>query len=189
LYENKIVDLTAPPVDFGKTVDRMLWIAVLLKEPPKDEAAFKEAKKNFAGALLNLGFVLDPIFETIHQVDPCLGVGFAPKTRPVEWRISRGGEIKDRARPQYNGLTNEGDTTRGLGQDGVIRLRLPKDPDEFGKFEVDDPDKLGTGDLPPALDEETEKKVLCWLCAFRSDNTSFGKVLFVGANASEVSQT
>ena len=54
---------------------------------------------------------------------------------------------------------------------------------------VDDHDKLGTGELPPALDEETEEKVLCWLCAFRRDDSSFGKVLFVGANAAEVSQT
>jgi predicted phage baseplate assembly protein len=39
------------------------------------------------------------------------------------------------------------------------------------------------------LDEETEKKILCWLCAFRHDGSRIGRVLFVGANAAETTQT
>lgn len=39
------------------------------------------------------------------------------------------------------------------------------------------------------LDDETEKKIFCWLSAFRHDGSRFGKVLFVGANAAETTQT
>ncbi|HKP86446.1 MAG TPA: putative baseplate assembly protein [Blastocatellia bacterium] len=176
-YENKIVDLKNPPVDFGATVDGKLWIAVL-----KEGEEITPDKLD--GAVLNVGFVLDPIFTTMAEVDACPGFGFTPRAPAVEWKISTGKFKNDK--PEYRSLVQEGDTTRGLSQDGVVRLRLPK---EFGVFPVDNPFKLGTGDLPPALDEETEKKVLCWLCAFRHDGSRVGRVLYVGANAAETTQT
>jgi hypothetical protein len=110
-----------------------------------------------------------------------------PKAPAVEWKISTGKLIN--GIPQYRSIVQEGDTTRGLSQDGVVRLRLPQDTKQIGVFAADDPDKLGTGDFPPVLDDETEKKILCWLSAFRHDGNRFGKVLFVGANAAEVAQT
>jgi hypothetical protein len=178
-YKNEIVDLTQPPVDFGATVDGKLWIAVL-----KEKGA--EAKE-CGDALLNIGFALDPVFAAMEQVDACPGAGFAPKTPAVEWKISTG-KLKNNL-PQYQSLTPEGDTTRGLSQDGVIRLRLPKNANDFGLFTVSDPDQLGTGDFPPVLDEENEKKLLCWLQAFRRDGSRLSKVLFLGVNAAEVANT
>ncbi|HJQ69626.1 MAG TPA: putative baseplate assembly protein [Blastocatellia bacterium] len=178
-YENQTVALDKPPVDFSATVDGKLWVAVL-KEKGADP-------NELGGALLNLGFVLDPIFATIDQIAACLGAEFTPKAPAVEWKISTGKFKGDK--PEYRSIQQEGDTTRGLSQDGVVRLRLPKDAKEFGVFPVDDADKLGTGDFPPALDEETEQKILFWLCGFRHDGSRLGRVLFVGANASETSQT
>jgi hypothetical protein len=178
-YQNQTVDLKNPPVDFGATVDRKLWVAVL-KEKGAD-------KQELGGALLNLGFVLDPFFPSMDQVSACPGAGFAPKAPAVEWKISTG-KINN-GEPEYRSIAQEGDTTRGLSQDGAVRLRLPKNVSDFDVFTVDDADKLGTGEFPPALDEETEKKILFWLCAFRHDGGSVGKVLFIGANAAEVEQT
>lgn len=178
-YRNQVVDLKNPPVDFGATVDDKLWVAVL-KEKGSDQ-------QELGGALLNLGFVLDPVFASMDQVSACPGAGFTPKAPAVEWKVSTG--KVNNGKPEYRSIVQEGDTTRGLSQDGVVRLRLPKNSTEFGVFTVDDADKLGAGDFPPALDDETEKKILCWLCAFRHDGSSLGKVLFVGANAAEVAQT
>lgn len=178
-YENQVVDLKNPPVDFGATVDGKLWVAVL-KEKTADP-------NELGGALLNLGFVLDPVFASTDQVDACLGAGAVPTAPAVEWQVSTG-KINN-GKPEYRSIAQEGDTTRGLSQDGVVRLRLPREINDVGVFTVDDVDALGTGDFPPVLDEEAEKKILCWLSAFRHDNSRVGKVLFVGANAAETRQT
>lgn len=179
-YKNQTVDLQNPAVDFSATVDGRLWVAVL-KEDGVDPG-------KLGGALFNLGFVLDPVFASMDQVIACPGAGFTPAAPAVEWKVSTG-EVSLDGAPQFRSIAQEGDSTRGLSQDGVVRLRLPNDIKQVGTFSVDDPDKLGTGNFPPVLDEETEKKILCWLSAFRHDGSRFGKVLFVGANAAEIAQT
>ncbi|HEX5703545.1 MAG TPA: putative baseplate assembly protein [Pyrinomonadaceae bacterium] len=178
-YQNQTVDLKNPPVDFSKTVDGKLWIAVL-KEKGFDEA-------EMGGALLNIGLTLDPVFASMDEVAACPGAGATTKAPAVEWKVSTG-KI-NAGKPQYLSIAQEADSTRGLRQDGVVRLRLPQDTKQFGKFTVDDPAKLGTGDFPPALDEETEENIFCWLSAFRHDGSLFDRVLYVGANAAEVDQT
>ncbi len=190
-YENKIVDLSLPPVDFKSTVDGILWIAVLLKDPTPDKTDFELEKKKYARAVLNLGLVLDPLFESLSDIKPCPGPASLPPTHAVEWRVSKGGPPGNGPAP-YTRITVEGDTTRGLSQDGVIRLRLPADPADFGRFTVEDlgdADKRGTGSLPPVLDEATEQRVLCWIQAFRPDQVPFERILFLGLNATEVVQT
>ncbi|HEV7684665.1 MAG TPA: putative baseplate assembly protein [Pyrinomonadaceae bacterium] len=176
-YKNQLVRLEEPAVDFGATVDRRLWVAVL-KEKGADP-------KEFGDALINLGFVLDPVFASMDQVDPCPGAGVIAKPPAVEWKISTG--ILKNGVPEYRRLTVIGDSTRGLTCDGIVRLRLPKRVEDVGKFAVD-PRLSGTGDYPPALDEETEQNLFCWLYAFRHDQTSFGKVLLVQANATDGAQ-
>jgi hypothetical protein len=178
-YENQTVDLKNPPVDFSKTVDGRLWVAVI------KEKGFEASE--LGGALLNLGFVLDPVFASMDQVAASPGFGFITQPPAVEWKVSTG-VLKD-GQPQYQSIMPEGDSTRGLSQDGVVRLRLPKNTKQVGVFTPDDSAKLGTGDFPPVLDEESEKKIFCWLSAFRHDGSSFDKVLYIGANAAEAEQT
>jgi hypothetical protein len=178
-YKNDPVDLNNPPVDFNETVDGRIWIAVVLEK----DAIVKELD----GALLNVGVVLDPVFAAMDQVRACPGAGFIAKAPAVEWKVSTG-KLKD-GKPQYVSIVQAGDTTRGLTQDGVVRLRLPQDIKQVGVFAPDDPAQLGTGDFPPVLDEETEKKILCWIYGFRHDGSGFGKVLYIGANAAETVQT
>src|SRR5712671_2233618 len=132
-YQNQTVDLKNPPVDFSKTVDGKLWIAVLM------EKGFDGAE--MGGALLNLGLVLDPVFASMDQVAACPGAGSITAAPAVEWKVSTG-KFKDN-KPQYLSIAQDGDSTRGLSQDGVVRLRLPQDPKQFGVFTVDDPAKLG----------------------------------------------
>ncbi len=181
-YTKAIVspDDSEPPVDFTAAVDGMLWVAVL-----REKGASAE---ELANGLLNIGFAPDPEVPGIDEVDACPGDGSVSKAPAVEWQISTG-VIDGDANPRYRSVVVEGDTTRGLTQEGVVRLRLPREESDFGPFAVADEDLRGTGDMPPALDDDTEAKVLCWLRAFRVDGSRFEKVRHVGVNAVEVTQT
>ena len=187
-YHNEIVpaDGVGLPVDFGLAVDGMMWVVVL--------AANGASISEMGGAVLNVGFVPDPIVPSIAQIDTCPGAGSAPSNPAVEWQASTG-TIDKNGRPLYRSLTLMGDTTRGLSQEGVVRLRLPNNPanplnpTELADFAIADADVRGTGQFPPALDDATETKVLFWLRAFRLNQSRFGKVQFVGANGAEVVQT
>jgi predicted phage baseplate assembly protein len=90
----------------------------------------------------------------------------------------------------YLPVTVAGDTTRGLAQQGVVRLELPRDPTRLGVVAGLDPDALGTGDLPPPLPGlDPRKVVLFWLRAYHRDPTHhIGRVAWVGANAAEALQ-
>jgi hypothetical protein len=180
-YENQIVsaDGTGLPVDFTATVDGMLWVAVL--------AGDGADKSKLGAALLNFGFVPDPVVPSIDQATTCPGAGVTSTAPAVEWQVSTRTLNADGA-PVYNAIAVEGDTSSGLTQRGVVRLRLPRDPAAFGMFAISDPDLSGTGQFPPALDDATNAKVLFWLRAFRRDGTRFGKVQFVAANAAEAVQ-
>ena len=181
-YQNQTVPLDGKglPVDFGATVDGMLWVGVIAEKGAD--------VTELANALLNLGFVPDPVVPRIADIDTCPGAGTTMKGPAVEWQISTGQLAAD-GMPRYRSLIVEGDTTRGLSQEGVVRLHLPRQAQNIGLFAVGDPDKLGTGDLPPALDDTTAAKLLFWLRAFRHDRSQLGKVQLITANAAEVQQT
>ncbi len=177
-YQNQPVPLDGQglPVDFSAAVDGMLWVAVL------KEIGAAPSKLGFA--LLNLGFVPDPAVPTIDQVQACPGEGPASSGPSVEWQVSTG-QLDSDGNPVYAAIASEGDTTRGLTQQGVVRLRLPKDPTSFGDFSIDDPNQAGTRDLPPVLDDTRAAKLLFWLRAFRKDGSRFGSVSYVVANAAQ----
>lgn len=168
-------------VDFGATVDGVLWVAVLRT---------KDTDPNrLGGALVNLGFVPDPVILSMAEVEGCPGAGSEGGTDEVAWEVStvepRGGK------PHYVPLVVAGDTTGGLSRQGVVRLRLPADPLVPGVPRVDDPDLEGTGDLPPVLDDEKlSADLLFWVRGYRKrSDRPLGRVLWVGANATRVVQS
>jgi hypothetical protein len=176
-YQNQIVDLKSPPVDFEATVDKRLWIAVLGQDGV--------AAEKLGQAVLNLGFVFDSVFVKVQEVEACPGAVSTSKPPPVAWKISTS-SLMPNGQPRYLDLTVAGDTTFGLTQNGVVRLQLPANSNQFGLFPVSDPDASGTGDFPPTV--ESDKPILFWVYAFRQDNSTLGKLLYAGANAVEVSQ-
>ena len=181
-YETQTVptDETKPPVDFGASVDGMLWIALVGGKGVDPE--------KLGGALVNVGFVPDAQVLSMDEVKACPGADVASKSTPVEWQISTG-EVNAASGPVYKSVTVEGDTTRGLSQQGIVRLRLPKKKSDFGVFVASDEDLKGTGAMPPVLDDETEPKIICWLRAFRHDGSRLGKVQLVTVNATDVLQS
>lgn len=166
--------------DFGATVDGILWVAVL-RTKETDIA-------QLADAVLNLGFIPDPVILDMEDVEGCPGAGDDEPTDEVSWEISTAQPRN--GKPFYQPLVVAGDTTRGLSKQGVVRVRLPHDPLAAGIPLFDDPDLEGTGDLPPVLDdEELTADLLFWIRGYRrKSGRPLGRVLWVGANATEVTQ-
>jgi hypothetical protein len=188
-YENRYVPENGDglPVDFADTVDGMVWIAVIASDKIKTAAAITALKGNLADSVVNIGFAPDPIVPAMSDVDGCPGEGFSAPAPPMEWEVSTG--LLAGGVPRYQRLRVTGDTTRGLTEEGVVRVRLPLDKSQFGPFVVADEDLAGTGDLPPALDAETAAKVLFWIRGFRANNSRPGKAQWIAANVTQLSQT
>ncbi len=188
-YEPIMLDAEglAAPVDFDEAVDRCVWIA-LLAAGKLDPIAVRDALVGHAEAplLLNLGFVPDLAAPPPDQVDACPGEAKSASGQAVEWQISTG-RLDANGKPIYARLEVAGDATGGLEREGVVRLQLPRDASDMGSFVIA-PELVGAGDFPPALDDELDASLICWLRAFRRDGSGFGKVQWIGANASDAIQ-
>jgi hypothetical protein len=174
----------ATVVDFTDSVDGFLWIAVVA-----EAAAFDIT--SMLGATISIGFVPDEAPPSLDDSPPCPGdpvtaAQAAQATHAVIWQVSTGRQ-RERV-PLYQRVSVVGDTSNGLTQQGVVQLQLPRDVSQVGAFDLPDPDRRGTGDFPPDLDDD-RLQVLFWIRAARRDNASFGRVLWVGANAVEVEQS
>jgi hypothetical protein len=187
-YETKLPNPADPLsiLDFAEAVDGMMWIAVLA-EKGFDRTVWTDPLR--PAALLNVGFEPDLPRGGIDSAAACPGLGAGASTPQVHWQISTPRPVVD-GQPRYAALTVESDTTRGLSQGGVVRLRLPKSPDDIGLPVVDE-DLAGAGDHPPRLDDERAAKLVCWLRVFRRDGARFGAFRSVVLNAatSENAQT
>ena len=181
-------------VDFGATVDGVLWIAVF-KTKDTDVARLGDA-------VVNLGFIPDPVVLTMDEVDPCPGADGEGATDEVAWEVSTAA-LTPGGEPIYRPLTLVGDTTRGLSQQGVVRLRLPAEtplrPEDPPPAEPDprrpgfpavDEVLEGTGSLPPVLEDEAlAADLLFWIRGYRRrSDRPLERVTWVGANAAEVLQ-
>lgn len=198
-YQSKILwqEEADIAVNFDDAVDGMMWVAVLAEDADSVNSVRNSLNEHKnAPLLLNLGFVpdirlvpdQDTHSEAFAERFRCPGANNNDSNGPaVEWQIWS--DLSDDFIPEYRSITVEGDTTQSLTQEGVVRLRLPKDFDQLGSFDIDDLDAVGTGDLPPPLDDEYSERIVCWLRAFRHDGSRLGKVVYVGANVSQVEQT
>lgn len=195
-YEAKAVELGQRPedvVDFAATVDRTLWIAVLAPEAlPEEELERAEARRAWlaplAGERLNIGIAFDEVVETVDELEACPGVSPAARVQETIWDASLHTLVG--GAPKYQPLRLRGDTTRGLRDSGVVRLELPENTDDVGVPLPPEPDLEGTRAFPPAIGEQEQARLLFWVRAYRrGDEASFGRVLWVGANATNLRQT
>lgn len=179
-YRNELVPVEADgaPAALGATVDSTLWVALTQGK------GFDPTK--LGGGILNLALVPQTDYPAMTQVQPCPGEGPPPRGPGIEWQISlaalAGGT------PQYRSVQVVGDTSSGFTREGVVRLRLPKDLGPIGPPELPDPDRAGTGDRPPTLDDKTQAKLFCWLRAFRVDGGDLPSSVLLVANAAQARQ-
>ncbi len=192
-YETLTLDLEERPddvLDLTKTVDGMLWVAVLAPEPPADEVERNALIDALADAWLNVGVAFDQRIESKDDVDACPGPGGRPNPPETIWEISLGG-LGAGDTPRYRSLLVRGDTTEGLTTSGVVRVELPRAGSDVGVPTPPDVDLVGAREFPPFIeDEELADRVLFWLRVYRrTAGPEIGRVRWVGLNATQVVQS
>lgn len=184
IYYDTVVltdDGKSESVDFGNTVDRMIWIAVLMNA--RDKAPQFPSNKQ---AILNIGFSPDIPLPGLRQIDRCRGTGGSVTPKSVEWQVCTN-ELDAAGNPVYKRLTKLGDTTAGLTQAGVVRLQLPLDTVHLAPPSPEAA-LAGTGNFPPVLDGERAERLAFWLRAYRTDKSYFGAAKLICLNAVETVQ-
>ena len=169
----------AVPLDVPSAVDHALWLALLAP----DEQTLPGVHALVAGKELNVGVALDPELPGMFDLPACQGEdGGSGPAGQVSWVVSTVDTEPD-GTPRYRALELIADGTRGLRQDGVLRLRLP-DAAEFGVLEPP-VDGEGTGEFPPPLDGDPP--VVCWLRATPVvGGPEIPKLRWVGLNAATI---
>jgi hypothetical protein len=175
----------AKPLDARYAVDGMIWMAVLETRYTYDTATGRPSLDN---RILNVGFVPEQEVASMDEVDACLG-SLSPPAPSVLWQASTSGVRGQRKTPEYLKLDVIADSTRGLTQAGIVRLQLPEDFATLGVPPNIEPELAGAGELPPVIDDEEKAlKVKFWIRASRLRDRPFGRVRWMGINATEVVQ-
>ena len=175
---------------FSTSADRALWIALLAPraakpvDQPATNAAVAAALGGAIPALLSIGVVpaITPpaLFEQVS----------APSAVPVQWETTRrGASALD---TDYLDLDVASDTSGGLGQAGVLRLRLPaRDLIWAPSNDVGVNPRAGVGDTPPRLDDaDRAARLVTWI-RLRPKNGALVQHLplaWLGVNAVQVDQ-
>lgn len=186
------------PIDLAtETVDRSLWIALLVRPcdqppPPADERARERAanlvREQLAGATLSLGLV--PANTTSGVAVP--PGGLQPPQALAELRfqvpvLPPGGELPEdpaRRNASYRTLA----AIPVPGQPLVTEVPLPATASELGLWSNLDPLESGTQDFPPALEDTDQSlRIITWL-RILAPGPADARLLWAGINAAAVTQ-
>ncbi len=180
-------------IDLGKdTVDRSLWIALLLRETdkPYDDDMLKAAREAIAGKTLNLA-VMPSLTDVTQQLKPG-GKPAVAGTTLLQYQLPKipasGGLPVDPAQrvPQYQSLESRS-SVDVLSEPGIVQITLPA-ASELTLWNNIDPLESGAGDFPPALDDsKLEERLITWI-RIQSNAAADSKLLWIGINAVFVNQ-
>ena len=175
---------------FGTSADHALWIALLAPRAarPVDQPATNDAVRAALGGptpvLLSLGVVPattpPALFEQVS----------APAPVPVQWESTTRGTSA--IATDYLTLDVAADTSGGLAQPGVLRLRLPATDFIWAPSnDVGVNVRAGVGDAPPRLDDaDRAARLITWLRLRPKTGELVDRLplAWVGVNAVQVDQ-
>jgi len=180
-------------VDLGAdTVDGSLWIALLARaaDRPFDQSV-PEAREALGGKTLSLGVV--PSLKNASRKLLPGGAANAEGVTLLQYsvpKIARDLLLEKDAQgspaPRYQRLLASA-TADVLAEPGVVQLTLPA-ASELRLWDNLDPLEAGVGDMPPALeDTDLGGRVITWV-RVRSSAAVQAKLMWVGINATPVTQ-
>ncbi|HEV8460115.1 MAG TPA: baseplate J/gp47 family protein [Gaiellaceae bacterium] len=196
LYET--VPLAAPAsqqgqtgVNLSETVDRSLWVALLLRraDGPGSDDARNAARTALANKTLSLGFV--PVQDDPDALLSPLGRSANDTKSRLDYSLPRvaatGSLGPDGSRTAMYRSLDPNATVNVLDEPGIVQLTLP-DASGLGMWEDIDPLEAGVGDLPPALeDTKLAARVVTWL-RIQATPGAQAELLWAGINAVTVTQ-
>lgn len=194
IYETRpFPSQTETGINLSDTIDRSLWLAVLLRADarPYTHERREEIRRELANRILSLGIV--PLREQEQGRD----------LKPVGQESTEGGallryQIPDMASgeslplppapriPRYTSLpaVPTGDV---LANPGIVQLRLPA-AERLRLWDNIDPLEMGVGDFPPTLEDTAlNDRLITWI-RITSPAAVQASFLWVGANAALVEQ-
>ncbi len=190
LYENfEISD--GKDVDFGQSVDRCLWVALLGRVQDRSNTQ-PDPWINVRKALLNrtLSFGIVPqILASGRNLAPRVSVQSGDGVLRFEVPNVNGPvtpEGSDRPTPTFSRLLTRGDFNP-LIEPGVVELTLPADK-LIETWQDLDPLEAGVGDMPPAIDDPNiADRIVSWIRISVSSATEV-KLNWAGINAAQIRQ-
>ena len=196
LYET--VPLAAPAtqsvaagVDLSATVDRSLWVALLLRRSDGvGDAALAGARAALANRTLSLGIV--PVQDDPDALLSPLGRSADETKSRLDYSLPRVpasgslGSTPDQRAATYRSLDPDV-TVNVLDEPGIVQLTLPGESD-LALWNDIDPLEAGVGELPPALDDtKLAARVVTWL-RIQATPGAQARLLWAGINAVTVTQ-
>jgi hypothetical protein len=174
-------------VDLAQTMDRSLWVALLVRTNDKPYAqTIDDAREAIAGKTLNLGVV--PYFE-VPERTLIPGTPAIDSRNMLEFKIPKippNGSLpadKNQRLPDYQTLA----TSEIPSDPVVIQITLPA-ADQLTLWNNFDPLESGSGDFPPNLEDTTfSDRIITWLRIVISQSAQL-KVKWAGINAVCVDQ-
>ncbi len=203
-----------PPIENGvlpealslaTTADHSLWLPISIPESVDEQpdiGKLASARHEIAGHTLCVGIRVDEQLDGPGEFEHCPNSSQSSDEPEVVWQIATGRFGKDDRIDQlvYERVTVESDPTYGLTRSGIVKLRLPADAADFGRWHFDDEvltnpphspldrDLRGVGDAPPPLaDAKSEQRVITWLRVFRPDHPH-PSIRWAGINVMDVEQ-
>lgn len=159
------------------TLDHAFYLACIA--PKQLEAQLPLLRQNHAGITLNIAIAPADHLIAAQQSEAVNEL----KPRNLVWELA----IKDEeGQPLYLPLDMLSDSSRGARQTGVVRLRLPKNPNLFHSFAQADPMFSGMGEQPPELADQVEANRVAFWLRLRCPEQPKLQLGYLGLNAVDV---
>lgn len=150
-FQPRQFDIGRENLNLSGSLDQGFYLACVAPRPL--EAQLSQLRESLAGIILNMAIA--PADEVDGDIIHDLAA------RRLVWEL-----INSDSEGNVRFLPVEviADSSKGGRQPGVVRLRLPKNPQLFDDFAGSDPMFTGLQDFPPALDDSEEAaRVALWL--------------------------
>jgi hypothetical protein len=183
--QDPLAQQSQPGLDLAETVDRSLWIAVLLRrQDGSGETALNAARDALANRTLSLGIV--PVFDDPDAVLTPLGRGAGDAVARLDYQIPKVTQSLGERVTSYRSLEATA-AVNVLEHPGIVQLALPGAGDLRTWADIE-PIEDGVGDLPPAFDDtKLAERVITWL-RIQAAPGADARLLWAGINAVEVTQ-
>jgi len=177
-FRSRRLDVGEEALSLSNTLDQSYYLACIA--PKGLSGQMSALRESLAG--IRFSIALAPADNLLAESNLVIDSASDTYPRQLIWELIAPGPDGGTRFLPLEVLT---DSSLGGRRQGVVRLRLPTNPDLFSAFAQDDPMFNGTNIMPPAPEEETAERVAFWL-RLRSPDEPQLQLGYIGINAVDV---